>query len=243
MILEEQFKNRHLYIGGSDVPIILGCSKFKSPFELLLEKAKLVESDFGGSVYSEIGNLLEGRIQNGMKLVNVDEITYKKTFQNVNFECHIDGLNNEGNQIQEIKVTNQSLEDCYNAYEWQIRCYMYVVGINNARLIQLRRDGKLKHIATNIIRRYKLDFLHNFNHMDNNEVTELVDELKLELDNLYLSTGMLGTKNISHDQKKEDYMLRKVSVFWDFRERLINDNSLRFNPEFKSEFDHIFSTY
>ena len=33
-------KDRHKYIGGSDIPIIMGISPFKSRYDLLLEKDK-----------------------------------------------------------------------------------------------------------------------------------------------------------------------------------------------------------
>ena len=38
--------DRDKYIGGSDIPIILGISHFKSRFDLLLEKAGLQENEF-----------------------------------------------------------------------------------------------------------------------------------------------------------------------------------------------------
>ena len=71
MISPEELKRRHEYIGGSDVPIIMGASKFNKPWNLLLEKALISKKEFGGSVYTEIGNIMEPRIQNAMNLINV----------------------------------------------------------------------------------------------------------------------------------------------------------------------------
>ena len=45
--------DRNLYIGGSDIPIIMGISPFKKRFDLLLEKAGLKENDFDGNQYTE----------------------------------------------------------------------------------------------------------------------------------------------------------------------------------------------
>ena len=38
-------EDREKYIGGSDIPIIMGISPFKSRFDLLLEKAELKDND------------------------------------------------------------------------------------------------------------------------------------------------------------------------------------------------------
>ena len=51
--MQDVTKDRHKYIGGSDIPIIMGISDFKTRFDLLLEKAQLKEDDFEGNVYTE----------------------------------------------------------------------------------------------------------------------------------------------------------------------------------------------
>ncbi len=241
MLLEEQMKLRHTYIGGSDVPIILGASKFKKPWDLLLEKAQIKVSDFGGNIYSELGNILEPRIQAGLNLVNVDEITYQKQYQNVDFQCHIDGLNQEGNEIQEIKVANQTIDECYKSYEWQVRTYMYVVGIQNANLILLPRTGDLKSLVSHIIRSYDLGFLHDFNQLDELDVKQAVQDLNDGVANIKLYKRMFHFKKITHDPKKEAYMLSQVSRFWEFKERLDEDNKLVSNPNFIQEFNQHFN--
>ena len=56
-------ENREKYIGGSDIPIIMGLSQFKSRFDLLLEKAELKENNFDGNEYTDYGNILEPKIR------------------------------------------------------------------------------------------------------------------------------------------------------------------------------------
>ena len=46
---------RWRYIGGSDIAAIMGISPFKTRFQLLQEKAQIVEPDFKGNEYIEIG--------------------------------------------------------------------------------------------------------------------------------------------------------------------------------------------
>lgn len=55
--------DRNKYIGGSDIPIIMGISKFKKRFDLLLEKAELKENDFTGNAYTEYGNVMEEKLE------------------------------------------------------------------------------------------------------------------------------------------------------------------------------------
>ena len=52
-------KDRDKYIGGSDIPVIMNLSPFKSRYDLLLEKAGFKEDEFKGNIYTEYGNTLE----------------------------------------------------------------------------------------------------------------------------------------------------------------------------------------
>ena len=56
-------QDRDKYIGGSDIPVIMNLSPFKSRFDLLLEKAGYKEDTFEGNVYTEYGNKLEPKIR------------------------------------------------------------------------------------------------------------------------------------------------------------------------------------
>ena len=66
-------EDRDKYIGGSDIPIIMGISPFKTRFDLLLEKAGLKENDFTGNEYTEYGNVMESKIRD-----YVNKLTKKK---------------------------------------------------------------------------------------------------------------------------------------------------------------------
>lgn len=237
MIQEAQFKDRHKYIGGSDVPVIMGVNKFTSAWDLLLEKAQIKEKNFGGNIYTTVGNLLEPRIQKAANIKNVDEITYKRDYLGVPFECHIDGLDHTETQIQEIKVANQTIHECLNSYEWQIRTYMYVVGINKARLILLRRDGQLKQVVNDIIKHYDLGYIHDFNNLDQDDVTSAVESLEHAINNMIFSTKMLQTINVDHIDSKCELMLKKVRKFWDYKELLDQNQELHLNDEFRLQFE------
>ena len=61
--MQDVTKDRSKYIGGSDIPAIMGISHFKTRFDLLLEKAQLQENQFDGNSYTEYGNELEPKIR------------------------------------------------------------------------------------------------------------------------------------------------------------------------------------
>lgn len=52
-------KDRDKYIGGSDMPVVMGLSTFRSRWDLLQEKALGKTSDFQGNEYTEYGRAME----------------------------------------------------------------------------------------------------------------------------------------------------------------------------------------
>lgn len=130
-------QDRDKYIGGSDIPVIMNLSPFKSRFDLLLEKAGYKEDTFDGNVYTEYGNKLEPKIR---EYINEYEYpTYKPFVEGkhireatgdeiIGVRIHTDGENN--NAILEIKTTSQvhdKIED-YKIYLVQLLFYMVNTG-------------------------------------------------------------------------------------------------------------------
>lgn len=117
-------EDRDKYIGGSDIPIIMGISPFKTRFDLLLEKAGLKENDFIGNEYTEYGNVMEPKIRDYM--CNIDYTEYKENkLIKDDIRCHVDGY--DGGVIIEIKTTSQVHKnlDEYKVYLVQLLFYMY----------------------------------------------------------------------------------------------------------------------
>lgn len=115
--------DRDKYIGGSDIPIIMGISPFKSRFDLLLEKAGIKENDFTGNEYTEYGNILEPKIR---EYINKSFDMAFKEGKHINGDvrCHTDGETDTC--ILEIKTTSQVHEnvDDYKNYLVQLLFYM-----------------------------------------------------------------------------------------------------------------------
>lgn len=123
--------DRNKYIGGSDIPIILGISPFKTRFELLQEKAGIIENDFKGNSYTEYGNEMEEVIRDHIAEVNNTIFFEGKSYAQIensplNIRCHTDGENDD--TVLEIKTTSQVHDDIegYWHYVCQLLFYMMV---------------------------------------------------------------------------------------------------------------------
>lgn len=113
--MQESVKiNRNYYIGGSDIPAIMGISKFKSRFEILRQKADLEEDTFTGNKYTEYGNTLEPKIRgylNRQWQEKFEESIHVKDPSDFDFpiRCHLDGESEKS--VLEIKTTGEDLID------------------------------------------------------------------------------------------------------------------------------------
>ena len=61
--------DRFKWIGGSDIPAIMGISPFTTRFDLLLFKAELKENDFKGNEYTRYGQVMEPKIRDRKSVV------------------------------------------------------------------------------------------------------------------------------------------------------------------------------
>lgn len=131
--------DRNLYIGGSDIPIIMGISPFKKRFDLLLEKAGLKQNEFDGNSYTEYGNILEPKIRD---YINIKEnkpfVEDKKIVDDI--RCHVDGYNQK-DTILEIKTTSRLHNGVneYKVYLVQLLFYMSVYEAKKGKLAVYHR--------------------------------------------------------------------------------------------------------
>jgi hypothetical protein len=115
--------DRDKYIGGSDIPVILGISKFKTRWQLLLEKAGLEESTFTGNRFTEYGHYIEPFIRDHINLTYNTQFIPNRVIDG-DIRCHTDGFN--GDCVLEIKSTSDihSTVDGYKSYLSQLVKYM-----------------------------------------------------------------------------------------------------------------------
>ena len=129
-------QDRDKYIGGSDIPVIMNLSPFKSRFDLLLEKAGYKKDAFEGNVYTEYGNTMEPKIRDYINKYNSEERAFvegkhtreAKDGEIIGVRIHTDGENERA--ILEIKTTSQiySKVDDYKLYLVQLLFYMVNTG-------------------------------------------------------------------------------------------------------------------
>lgn len=126
-------KNRDKWIGGSDIPVIMGISEFKGWYQLLREKAKLDIDEFKGNIYTEYGNTMEPKIRAYINRGRKDKFKEgKHTVERdvIGFRCHTDGENTD--TILEIKTTGGNYDK--KVYLVQLLFYMMVAEKPNGML-------------------------------------------------------------------------------------------------------------
>lgn len=165
--------NRNDYIGGSDIPVIMGISSFKTRYELLLEKAGLKENDFTGNKYTEYGQILEPKIREHInKLYNT--IFEPNRIIKDDLRCHSDGFN--GKMILEIKTTSHIFEtvDEYKVYLVQLLLYMQMNSVKKGILaVYSRPEDFNEDFEEERLTTYEID-IKNYK--------DLLEEVNAEID-------------------------------------------------------------
>ena len=131
-------RDREKFIGGSDCPVIMGLSPFKTRWQLLQEKAEIVPIEPFTNPYVEYGTVMEVRIRD-----------YINKHYNRNFEPAVkivgdlrgntDGLDELG--ILEVKTTSHifSTIDGYMQYIVQMIFYMKLFNVQYGMLAVYER--------------------------------------------------------------------------------------------------------
>lgn len=111
--------DRDKYIGGSDIPAVLGISKFTTRWQLLLEKAGLEERKFTGNRFTEYGHIIEPQIRDHINLIRGTNFVPNRVI-NGDIRYHADGFN--GDTVLEVKSTSEtySTVDGYKVYLVQL---------------------------------------------------------------------------------------------------------------------------
>lgn len=121
-------ENRHMYVGGSDVPAILGISKYKTQFQLAKEKTGIEPSEFKGNEYTEYGNVLEPQIRDYINAINnTNFVPDTRIDREKGIRSNTDGYDAENQLILEIKTHGKTPD--IKSYEAQMQLYMWHFGV------------------------------------------------------------------------------------------------------------------
>ena len=135
--------DRKNYIGGSDIPVIMGIDKrFETAYGLALKKAGIDEFTYSSSVFAEYGDLLEPRIRDYVNSLYGSNFTPACLLAS-NFRANTDGYDENLNGILEIK-TNNGKDDQFKKYEVQMLFYMICYRKDYGILAQYSRGDDLK---------------------------------------------------------------------------------------------------
>lgn len=128
-------QNRDLYLGGSDIPALLGISKYKTRWQLLKEKAQIVPvvGAFANPAIT-YGNTMEPKIRDYLNTGRAIECKYnewkfEKPLKNTTLQArgHLDGFDPVNKICLEIKTTSEYRGDDvrnYPDYLYQMLFYM-----------------------------------------------------------------------------------------------------------------------
>lgn len=172
--------DRNKYIGGSDIPVIMGISPFKKRFDLLLEKAGLQEDNFEGNQYTEYGNKLEPKIREYINSTCKKPFKEDKLIAN-DIRCHVDGWNWK-DTILEIKTTSQKYDsvDGYKVYLVQLLFYMNNYGVKKGKLaIYSRPKDFNEEFNSELLTIYDIDIKDYKELME--DIIQAVDQFRIDL--------------------------------------------------------------
>lgn len=133
-------QNRHLYVGGSDIPTILGINKYKTQFELAQEKVGIKKSEFQGNEYTHFGNVLEPQIRDYINMVNeTNFIPSTRINEEHGIRSNTDGYDQDADLILEIKTHGKN--PTLKVYEAQMQLYMWQFNVNYGWLALYERPN------------------------------------------------------------------------------------------------------
>ena len=138
-------QDRDKYIGGSDIPAILGISKFTTRWQLLLEKAGLEERTFAGNRFTEYGHIIEPQIREHINRTYGTEFIPNRII-NGDLRLHTDGFN--GACVLEIKSTSDihPTVDGYKSYLVQLVKYVEENGVKRGILAVYHRPEDMNPV-------------------------------------------------------------------------------------------------
>lgn len=203
--------DRWRYIGGSDLPIIMGISHFKDRYTLLLEKAQFKEIDDSSNEFTNYGNIMEPKIRQYINTLFKRDFKEDKLIKD-DIRCHFDGIDDE--MILEIKTTSQIHESVngYVVYLVQLLFYMMNAEKENGMLVVYERpsdfdetfDSDRLQIFTITLKQYKTLC---------EEINEAVEQFRIDLQKIkenpflteqdLIDTSIVSVANIVVELEKQ----------------------------------------
>lgn len=138
-------KNRHLYLGGSDVPTLFNLNKFKSLDELKTQYINYYKNNIEFPIidneYTLYGHLLEPIIRNHInEKYDYNFTTSCVIFEDKKIRCNTDGIDKTKKTILEIKTNSRNHRYTFD-YELQAQLYMWAFDCDKAIIAIYKRPN------------------------------------------------------------------------------------------------------
>ena len=222
--------DRDKYVGGSDLPVIMGISTFKTRWELLLEKAGLAENTFTGNQYTLFGQQIEPQIRDYINRKYNTNFVPNQTIVG-DFRGNTDGFNEEC--VLEIKSTSHIYDsvDDYVVYLVQLVKYMEVNKVTKGILaVYERNEDFIAVFDENRLTVYEIDldtykdllekvnaeidrFLSDLTRLKENPLLSEEDFQPHELVELSNKVMLLEKRMAEYKSIQEEYEAMKQSLF------------------------------
>lgn len=165
-------ENRRVFVGGSDVPIILGLSKYKKAFDLAKQKVGLAPMIFDGNEYTTYGQVLEPQIRDYINAINETKFVPDTTINKEKFlRGNCDGADYDEMLLLEIKTHGK--KPTMEIYYVQIQLYLYMFDLPAAWLALYERPDNFD--AEFEAERLKIEVVH----YDKAKVNEILKQIEL----------------------------------------------------------------
>lgn len=135
-------QDRHLYIGGSDLPYILGyAEKFgETIMGFAKQKLGIIPRTFKGNEYTRYGHVMEPMVRDYIN--NVFKYNFKedsKIDSSRGYRGNCDGLDRKKSTLLEVKTFRGKLDIKY--YEPQCQFYMDIFDVDECLLVGYERPA------------------------------------------------------------------------------------------------------
>ena len=171
-------EDRNLYLGGSDVPIIMGLSPFKTYYQLLKEKVGIEQPEKVENPYIDYGNVMEGKIRDYINSLTSSQFVEDKLIKG-DIRCHVDGY--DGKQIIEIKTTSKTHKKVrtYKYYIVQLLFYMMNYDVKDGMLRIYKRTKEFDEESDeNRLQRLDIDILEYQDWIE--EIKEAIEKFRTD---------------------------------------------------------------
>lgn len=165
-------ENRRLFVGGSDVPTILGINKYKTAFELAEEKVGIVPTIYEGNEYTVYGQTLEPQIRDYINAINETNFQPDTVInKEINVRGNCDGVDYTESLLLEIKTHGKNLNT--KPYIAQMQLYMHVFDLPAGWLALYKRPDNFD--AEFDSERLKIEVIHR----DEKYIEDILQQIEL----------------------------------------------------------------